>query len=360
MQTETQIPAYHAIYEALRKEAETADSDGVRIASNRELAERFSVGQSTVVRAINLLKEEGWAYGRQGKGTYLCRRPEPAGISQITVIASALDADTAIYSKALDEVLDSERYSLAVCSTHADLNRYQQVVSHAGSLRPAGIIILSMPQEICPVDPQPLIDAGVPVVVIGEPIPGLICDRVVFAKENSAERAAHCALAQGHRNIGVFLSSPPREESASFLAGLRRELAEGGVELPDDHVFRFGISHGYSSNPDPYLDAQEQVAGLLSEGLSCKTLIFSHDYPAVGALRAILAAGIRVPEEMQVISGLRCSVEGATPMKLTTVASHRERQARLAGRLLMKRLGGYDGPSEVHYVDGELIKGETS
>ncbi|MEN8255530.1 MAG: GntR family transcriptional regulator [Verrucomicrobiota bacterium] len=359
MPGENETPAYRVIYDTLKQEAKKAGPDGVRIGSHRELAERFGVGQSTVVRAVNRLKRDGWAYGRQGKGTYLRQRPEPEGVSQITLITPSLDTDTATYSKALNDALDHDRYSLAVSSTHADLNRYQQVISHVGSLRPAGIIILSLPEEVCVVDPQPLVDAGVPVVVIGEAIPGLSCDRVVFSQEDGARKVVRHVLGQGHRDIGLAVYDPSRKEPRDFIAAVRRELAAAGVDLPDDRLFPFSAPHGYSAAPDPYIDATEQMAELLAKGLECKTLIFDHDYPAVGALRAILEAGICVPEEMRLVSGMRCAVEGASPMKLTTVDSHRARQARLAGELLIRRLAGHDGPPEVHHVDGEWVAGET-
>jgi DNA-binding LacI/PurR family transcriptional regulator len=55
----------------------------------------------------------------------------------------------------------------------------------------------------------------------------------------------------------------------------------------------------------------------------------------VGALKAVLAAGLRVPEDVKIVSPMRCAVEGASPMKLTTVDVHREEQGRLAATELV-------------------------
>jgi DNA-binding LacI/PurR family transcriptional regulator len=102
------------------------------------------------------------------------------------------------------------------------------------------------------------------------------------------------------------------------------------------------------------------MARRLKDGFTCDILICGHDYPAVGALRAVLDAGIRVPDEMAILSELRGAVAGAAPMELTTFDVHPEIQGQLAAEALMRRIEGYDGPYDVHHVPCEMIEGETT
>jgi DNA-binding GntR family transcriptional regulator len=48
---------------------------GVRLPSERALAERFDVSRATIVSAFQLLRGEGLIETRRGAGSWVCRRP---------------------------------------------------------------------------------------------------------------------------------------------------------------------------------------------------------------------------------------------------------------------------------------------
>ena len=66
-------PPYRVVYEYFRKRTESA-GDGMLIPPRSKLAEQFNVAEGTITRAIELLKKNGFAYGQQGRGTYICER----------------------------------------------------------------------------------------------------------------------------------------------------------------------------------------------------------------------------------------------------------------------------------------------
>jgi DNA-binding LacI/PurR family transcriptional regulator len=201
---------------------------------------------------------------------------------------------------------------------------------------------------------------GIPVVATGQnPIPDLECDRVVISGKENSKKMAQYIQSKKYRDL-VYVSYFPKRDCYEFIEPFRLELARIGLSLPEDRVFLTEAPHGYTESPDPYIDAYLLVKRLLKEGLRCELLICGHDYVAMGALRAILEAGIRVPQEMKLISGMRNPVTGIAPLRLTGFDFEQAGKGRLAAELLIRRIEGYTGAIEVHYSSVELIQGETA
>ncbi len=72
------------------------------------------------------------------------------------------------------------------------------------------------------------------------------------------------------------------------------------------------------------------------------------------------ATGRRVPQDVQVVSMLKCQVEGVSPLRLTTIDHQHYDVGYCAGELLRRRLAGYAGAPEIHHANtSEMIAGET-
>jgi DNA-binding LacI/PurR family transcriptional regulator len=335
---------------------------GAPLPPAKHLAKAYHVSRPTVHRALDILAEANYVLKLPQRGVVVADPRHQAGsrIAQIAFITEALGGDASPYVEGMTDCLDPERFALATYSAQADMQKYSRAIENIADLRPAGVIVSSVPWEICKVDGKLLARTGIPVVVMGEhPIPGLEYDWVKQSSFSNARIIADYILRHEIRDI-AFLGSAPRAANQVCIDTLRKELARDSLGLSEDRVFVVDSYHGFLQPPDPCIDSQEYLARLLDEGFRCELLICGHDYPAVGALRALLAAGIKVPEEMKVISALRCAVEGMSPMRLTTVDFHRAHQGYLAAELLTRRIDGFDGPPEVHHPQVSLVEGDTT
>ncbi len=348
------------MYENLLRRLKESGEDNVLLPSRQLLSKELKVGESTVMRAIALLKKEGRVYGCQGKGTYLCQALVPVEISHIAFVTAMLDANILPYSQTISETLDHKRYSLSICSTHADLEKYKHLIEHIVPLRFDGIIMMCVAEDLCRIDYSALLKSRIPVVIRGNPISGLNCDRVDHTRQDSAEKVIKYVLDHNLKDIGVLLATSVKSDDEEFITTICHELKLTGLSLPDERIFCIESPHGHGIHPDPHIDSREQMAQMLSNGFRCETLICGDDHTAVGAIQAILNAGIRIPEDMKVISGMRSNTNKSVSMKITTVDTNPSQQAALATKLLTRRMEGYHGPLEVHYVTGTLIEGETT
>jgi len=333
---------------------------GTLLPAEQELAARYRVSRPTVRRAVEGLISQGHVRRLPQRGVMITvGAGKEARIAQVAFITAALTGDTHPYVQGMTAGIDNDRFTLAPFSTQANLPKYQEMIGKVVNLRPAGIIVESLPEELCRIDGRAISESGIPCVTLdAHPIPGLNCDRVTSSAFENGRLAAMRAVEAGYRDIAV-VTIPPVRTNQPMLQGMRSVLEPAGIELGDDRVIYCESPHGYASPPDPCIDVQRCVARLIKRGFRCEAILAGHDYPAVGVIRALLEAGIRVPQEVKVVSAMRCAVEGFVPLRITTVDVLRENQGRAAAELLMRRIDGHDGPPEVHYVASRLVEGET-
>ena len=202
--------------------------------------------------------------------------------------------------------------------------------------------------------------SGIPMIVIGgENLFKTKCDLVYTSRNLAARKMARYLLEKNFRDLAIVTVLSP-EQQKPMNEELRKVLEPAGIVIPDERIFHFKTPRGWAQPPNPYIDAQEQMAQLLANGFRCGTIIVDHDYPAVGVLRALLTAGIRVPDEVRVVSLTKCNVEGVSPLRLTTIDHQRYEVGHTAGEILRRRMAGDVNESEIYQlVCSDVIVGET-
>ena len=334
---------------------------GQALPTVRELMASERLGTATVTNGLALLEERVCVTRQPQRGYFVAGASgTKSKVSQIAFLTAALSGDTDLYVRGMTEVLaGGTDLAVSTFSSHGDLERFRQAVEQVADLQPAGVVLIALPRGICDLDLTPLAEARIPAVIIGEPMPGIACDRVIQTGQDGGRRVLQHLLERGCDTPAVLEALPIDAGGQELLWVLRTGFARAGIELTDERVFYYQSPHGWRPPVDPYIDAQRRMEEALASGVRFGTLICRSDYQAVGAIRAIVAAGLRVPEDVAVISAVQCAVDGVCPMRITAVDTRREDQGRVAAELLIKRIGGHDGPPEVHHIAGELRVGET-
>ncbi|MFE6282599.1 GntR family transcriptional regulator [Streptomyces sp. NPDC057877] len=77
MAYEVEAPKYVRLAQTIQRRIEDGTySPGTRVPSENQLVQAFGMSRPTVVRALDLLKRDGWLESRQGYGTIVRGRPE--------------------------------------------------------------------------------------------------------------------------------------------------------------------------------------------------------------------------------------------------------------------------------------------
>jgi DNA-binding LacI/PurR family transcriptional regulator len=180
---------------------------------------------------------------------------------------------------------------------------------------------------------------GTPMVLLGERVDHGPADHVVIDNVSAArEMTLHLAGLGRRRIAAIGAQRSPEGASARLrLLGYREALAEAGLDYDEALVAPAGAWHR--------ADGAAAMRSLLDSGARPGAVFCFNDTLALGALRALAEAGLRVPEDVAV-AGFDDIEDGrfSTPT-LSTVAPDKAEIARLAVELLAARLDhGADTP----------------
>jgi DNA-binding LacI/PurR family transcriptional regulator len=164
-----------------------------------------------------------------------------------------------------------------------------------------------------------------------------------------AMAATQHLLRAGRRSL-VFLGDPATAEIGLRHEGYRHAL--------------HGAPHGTVAAPRMIRAPQnadaayESVRAFIREGTSFDALVAGTDVIAIGAIRALRAAGLSVPGDVAVTGFDDIPMAAHTSPPLTTVRQDLARGAHLLVELLMQRIGGVETPSAT--MPAELVVRESA
>jgi LacI family transcriptional regulator len=138
----------------------------------------------------------------------------------------------------------------------------------------------------------------------------------------------------GHRRIAVLSGSREVSTAADRVAGYCRAMEEACVEVKPEWLRfgRFTQASGY-----------EMAQKLLCSELHPTAMLGVNNFIALGALRALKEAGMRVPEDMSLVAFDDFASEFVAQPFLTVADQPAYEMGRRATELLLARLSG-DGP----------------
>ncbi len=180
------------------------------------------------------------------------------------------------------------------------------------------------------------------------------------------DRAAYLALSHlaelGHERVAYFKGHAHSADTQDRWRGIEKAAESLGLELRPEHTLQLGgdaVEETFS--PEEGYQEGHAYGRKLLEGNGDFTALFAfNDVSAIGAMRAFLDAGLRVPEDVSVVGF--DDIQGAAFQNpgLTTVRQPLRKMGETAGRILLERLSGDSSHPEVVTVEPELVvRGST-
>jgi DNA-binding LacI/PurR family transcriptional regulator len=172
-----------------------------------------------------------------------------------------------------------------------------------------------------------------PVVMIGERALPSRYDHVMMDNVDGARQATAHLLATGARRIAMIGGNP---ESVATMPGLRAEgyaLAHTDAGVPMDPALTIRSSFRLQ-------DGYEGIQSLLERGIAFDAVFALTDVVALGALRALADANLRVPDDVQVIGFDDVDEAPYLVPALSTINPGHEEMADSVVALLMAQING--------------------
>jgi DNA-binding LacI/PurR family transcriptional regulator len=198
---------------------------------------------------------------------------------------------------------------------------------------------------------------GLPAVIMCDRSPDPSIPAIRIDDEAGAYVITSHLLKLRHRQIAHLtsglsdLSTQESSVEADRLRGYTRALAEAGVSYDPAWVFQGEptIQGGYAL-----------MQAILARPSPHPTAIFCiSDMRAIGVLRALYEAGIRVPEDIAVVGFDGILLGQFTTPALTTVNQPREEMGRLAADMLFNMLEGHQQQPSEQVLSAELLVRES-
>ena len=207
-----------------------------------------------------------------------------------------------------------------------------------------GVLLASLHGD----DPLPgtLERAGVPAVLVGRPAGAAPASYVDADNRGGARKAVDHLVSRGRRRIATITGPLDMGVGLDRLDGYRDGLAAAGLAGAGDLVETGDFTDEGGAA------AMDRLLG--RPGPPVDAVFAASDLMAAGALRALRAAGRRVPDDVAVVGFEDSAVARYAQPPLTTVRQPIEEMGRQATRLLLARVAG--GPSGMHLIlDVDLV-----
>jgi LacI family transcriptional regulator len=194
-------------------------------------------------------------------------------------------------------------------------------------------------------------EEGVPIVVINRTMPeGAPIPRVMLENFRGAYLATRHLVELGHRRIAHIAGPANRFTGLDRRAGYLAALAEAGLAVDPALVIEgdYSFESGY------------QAMRALLDHHRPSAVFIGGDAMALGALRAIRDAGLRVPDDLSLVAfGNPDFVHYATPA-LTTVDLPIVEAGKIAVELLLERIATPETPGETRILEPRLLVREST
>jgi DNA-binding LacI/PurR family transcriptional regulator len=204
-----------------------------------------------------------------------------------------------------------------------------------------GLIAVDTPCE------RPL---AVPVVAVSghKHTPGVT--NIVVNHERAALLALEHLAALGHRRVAILKGQPFSSDSDARWRAIRQAARQLGLSIPREIVRQL-----QDDSPSPEV-GYAVTRALLRERARFTALFAFNDISALGAIRALREAGLRVPDEVSVIGFDDIQSAAYQNPGLTTVRQPLREMGTLAARTVLRRVEDGDAtyPKTIS-VDPELI-----
>lgn len=307
--------------------AEVAAKAGVSTATvSRTLANPERVSVETRARVLEVVRLTGYTPNLAGRSLRAAR-----SMMALVMVPTVVTPFFSALLLGIDRALAAHGYGLLVGHDAREKGRHLADVVLAGQAD--GVIVLDgrIPRGTA----RSLDEAGVPVVAVSVPPASADVPAVLVQDREGGILVARHLLGLGHRRFGYVTGPAQAYAEQERWAGFRGTLAMAGIpeatvaRWPGDYHVGTGVAAG-----ERFLGTTERPTAVFA----------ASDMMAIGFLRTVRAAGVRVPDDVAVVGFDGIEFADYCEPPLTTIRQPREAMGREAAELLVRLIRGKPVP----------------
>ena len=203
---------------------------------------------------------------------------------------------------------------------------------------------------------------GVPTVAVAGHLEIEGVTNVVLDHDHAIRLAIEHLVELGHQRIAFFKGHPNSPDTEVRWRSIEKGMAEHGLPIhPELWLQLSGEPTGEVYSPEEgYREGYAFGRKLLDQSRDFTALFAFNDISAIGATRALLDAGLHVPDDVSIVGFDDIQVASFHNPSLTTVRQPLFEMGELASRILLERIAGkHDYPPFV-FAEASLVVREST
>ncbi len=310
---------------------------------SRALQNSPLVNAETAAKIRRIAQEQGYRASAVARGL-VTRRTRT--ISLVTMLDDPASGEVAC---GVEEAANDRGYAALLANAHNDPERQRDVIADLAERRVDGIVVTSAHASALYL---PLLSAlNVPVVLVNDHHPGDPVHTVSVANQEAMRAVTQYLIEMGHKRIAYLGDRNGHRPDAARLAGLKAALARAGIGFAPELIV------ACDGGAEAAIEAMHELLRLNTPPTA---VCCSNDMMALGAMRAIRARRLRVPEDISVTGFDDLFFAAYLVPPLTTVRQPLRQMGQMAMEILFKLMAGQEAPAQTK-VEAELIvRGSTA
>lgn len=175
--------------------------------------------------------------------------------------------------------------------------------------------------------------------------PEIDCDSVWFNFNNGGYKQCEYLIKRGHKNIG-FLSDTRSYKNREKSLGITTALESYGLEVNNAYFI-------YEQ------DFSESIDGVVNSKHPPTAIICEWDYIAIKLLKYFYKKGIRVPEDISIVSSGNSDMSEFSIPALTTLEMNIPYSCEVAVSLILNRIANPHKPYENIMINSSLVERDS-
>lgn len=227
----------------------------------------------------------------------------------------------------IEDVGFAKGYSVILCNSDGDIKKESAYIEILIAKKVDGVIFIASGSSHDHI--QRLLRRDIPVVIADRDISSFPVDMVMVSNEQGGYEATKYLLALGHKKIGCITGPSELTPSADRVRGYRRAILEENIPIIDEYIV---------SGDFRFQSGSAAMECLLNLADPPTAVFICNDMMAIGALRTLRKAGLKVPEDLSIVGFDDIELASAVSPALTTIHQPIEEFANLTVKILLNRI----------------------
>jgi LacI family transcriptional regulator len=301
-----------------------ADDLGISVVTvSKVFNNHYDISPATRERVLRRMKELNYQPSLHAQGL-------ASGRTMIVglIVPDLVHAFFSEVAKSISDVLRKKGYDLLIAASDEDPEFEKREIEQMIRRRVDVLIVASCQENTASL--QKVIEQKVPLILIDRSFKGFQAHFIGTDDVHVGEMATEHLIRQGRRIIG-HIGGQKVSTSKERLLGYKKALMQNGISLPERYIIKRALG-------DMSADTTGRLAmdKLLLLNPRPDAVFCYNDPAAIGAMNAILAAGLRIPEDIAIIGCGNIRYAESFRVPLSSVDIPRKALGEHAGELALQ------------------------